>query len=143
MVMKKKSASQSAFLNPRVAIGFALYAAGLLLSFAPMSSVAAEDNAAAELNQSATAQTPGRWKATGDLVTARASHTATLLQNGMVLVAGGFDITGISAIAELYDPATGLWTATGSLGIARRDHTATLLPNGQVLVAGGGNTTGS
>ena len=56
----------------------------------------------------------------------------------MVLVAGGFDSTGIaSASAELYDPASGTWTATGSLNTARDCHTATLLQNGMVLVAGG------
>ena len=66
------------------------------------------------------------------------NHTATLLPNGKVLVAGGFDISGNAlASAELYDPASGTWTATGSLATARAYHTATLLPNGKVLVAGG------
>ena len=78
------------------------------------------------------------WTATGSLNTARCCHTATLLQNGMVLVAGGFDSNGLSfASAELYDPASGTWTATGSLNTARVGHTATLLQNGMVLVAGG------
>src|SRR5437773_11655654 len=110
MAMKKKSASQSAFFNPRVVIGFALYAAGLVLAFAPMSSVAAE------LSQSVPAQALGQWKVSGDLVTARFGHTATLLPNGQVLVAGGLgsDFTALAA-AELYDPATGVWTATGSM----------------------------
>ena len=80
----------------------------------------------------------GTWTATGSLNTARVVHTATLLQNGMVLVAGGFDSNGYpSASAELYDPASGTWTATGSLNTARAHHTATLLQNGMVLVAGG------
>src|SRR6266853_303829 len=78
------------------------------------------------------------WIVTGRLNTARASHTATLLQNGMALVAGGFGTNShIQASAELYDPASGTWTATGSLNTARRNHTATLLHNGMVLVAGG------
>ena len=78
------------------------------------------------------------WRRAGRLNTARDYHTATLLQNGMVLVAGGFDNTGFaSASAELYDPASGTWTATGSLNTARYVHTATLLQNGMVLVAGG------
>ena len=64
------------------------------------------------------------------------STTATLLPNGQVLVAGGFNGVDLAS-AELYDPATGLWTATGSMTSARDHHTATLLPNGQVLVAGG------
>ena len=63
-------------------------------------------------------------------------HTATLLPNGKVLVAGGYN-GGALTSAELYDPASGTWTATGSLNTARYDHTATLLPNGKVLVAGG------
>ena len=80
----------------------------------------------------------GTWSATGSLATARVAHTATLLPNGKVLVAGGFnDSLGSLASAELYDPASGTWTATGSLTTVRRIHTATLLPNGQVLVAGG------
>ena len=74
----------------------------------------------------------------------RSEHTATLLPNGQVLVAGGYAgfIGRTLASAELYDPATGTWTATGSMATARSDHTATLLPNGQVLVAGGIDTTG-
>src|SRR5437764_176993 len=50
--------------------------------------------------------TSGTWTPTGSLNTARADFTATLLPNGKVLVAGGFDITfTASASAELYDPA--------------------------------------
>ena len=75
--MKIKSNSRSAFFNPRVLIGSAFYAAGLVLAFAPMSSAAADDNAAAELSQSVPAQPPGTWKVTGDLVTARLGHTST------------------------------------------------------------------
>ena len=74
----------------------------------------------------------------GSLSAARADHTATLLPNGLVLVAGDNEISSQpSASAELYDPALGTWTATGSLNTARYQHTATLLPNGLVLVAGG------
>src|SRR6185369_4934368 len=77
------------------------------------------------------------WRATGSLNTARAHHTATLLPNGMVLVAAGQGNRGALARAELYDPASGTWTATGRLNTARYWHTTTLLPNGTVLVAGG------
>jgi N-acetylneuraminic acid mutarotase len=78
--------------------------------------------------------------------TARAGHSATLLQNGQVLVAGGTQSEpgGNQALAsaELFNPATGTWTVTGSMNVARAVM-ATLLPNGQVLVAGGvDNNTG-
>jgi WD40 repeat protein len=82
----------------------------------------------------------GAWSATGPLATARSSHTATLLPDGKVLVAGGsyYDVSShYLATAELYDPATGAWSATGTLATARSTHTATLLPTGKVLVSGG------
>ena len=72
------------------------------------------------------------------LTTPRADHTAILLSNGKVLVAGGVDSNDRPlSSAELYDPTTGTWTSTRSLNTARDSHTATLLPNGKVLVVGG------
>jgi hypothetical protein len=64
-------------------------------------------------------------------------HTASLLQSGKVLVAGGSTPAGRTARAELYSPGTGMWSATGSMFKARAIHTATPLPDGKVLVAGG------
>ena len=62
--------------------------------------------------------TPETWTSTGSMGTPRMTHTATLLLNGKVLVAGGSPANG-SAItlssAELYDPATGMWTSTGAM----------------------------
>jgi WD40 repeat protein len=79
---------------------------------------------------------------TGSMTIARSGHTATLLANGKVLLAGGPD-----ASAELYDPASEIFTVTGAMTIARSGHTATLLtdpalPNhGKVLVTAGGSQT--
>jgi hypothetical protein len=84
----------------------------------------------------------GTWTATGSMTIARKLHTATLLPDGKVLVAGGMDSNDDAswkalASAELYDPRTGTWSATGSMIHPRAWHSATLLPNGLVLVAGG------
>src|SRR6516225_6679120 len=79
------------------------------------------------------------WFTVNPMTNFREHHTVVLLQNGMVLVAGG-DRDGLpTTSAELYNPATGQWTNTGFLQVPRAYHTATLLPNGQVLVAGGEN----
>src|SRR5207247_10210274 len=88
--MKTECTSRIAFPNPRVLIGFALCAVGLVLALAPMRNAVAGDNAAVELSESVPAQgTGGIWTATGDLGTPRDYHTATLLSNDQVLVAGG------------------------------------------------------
>jgi hypothetical protein len=85
----------------------------------------------------------GSWAVTGTMTVARQSHTATLLPNGTVLVAGGVDNNSVTlASAEIYNPATRTWTVTGSMATARSFPTATLLPSGTVLVAGGGNNSG-
>jgi large repetitive protein len=89
----------------------------------------------------ALAGSSGTWTSTGNLNVARTGHTATLLPNGEVLVAGGEDVNGnILASAELYSPTTGKWTMTGSMATPRVSHAATLLHNGEVLVAGGYNS---
>jgi hypothetical protein len=90
----------------------------------------------------------GAWSATGSLSTARENHTATLLPDGRVLVAGGFNSTSFTlSSAEIFDPAAnggeGAWSPTGSMGTSRYSHTATLLTNGRVLVAGRPSTNTS
>lgn len=70
----------------------------------------------------------------------RAAHTATLLDNGKVLIAGGFVSNGggLSSV-ELFDPTSNTFTVAENLTVARASHTATLLPNGKILIAGGYN----
>ena len=76
---------------------------------------------------------------TGSMNTPRASHTATLLQNGKVLIAGGDSFNNSSYLnsSELFDPSLGIFSYTGSMNTARAAHTATLLKNGKVLIVGG------
>ena len=76
----------------------------------------------------------GEWSATGSMIAARSGHTATLLADGTVLVAGSWGQDGVAnadASAELYDPITGTWSATGSMVEPRSGHTATLLRTGR------------
>jgi len=93
---------------------------------------------------------PGAVGSTVSLPQARYGLSATLLQDGRVLIVGGaalqvgasnpFEDDAIAAVsneAYLYDPATGTMTQAGTLGLPRAFHTATLLPSGQVLIAGG------
>lgn len=81
----------------------------------------------------------GTFSATGSMTTPREGHTATLLRDGRVLVAGGSP-NGIQATtsADIYDPVSGTFTSTGHLHQPRVAHVAALLGNGHVLIAGGG-----
>src|SRR5205809_670148 len=87
----------------------------------------------------ASAQAPGTWAPIADLNQPRAEHTATLLANGTVLIAGGRDAADQPlASAEIYDPATGAYTLLASpLPAPVWGHTATRLDDGTVLIAGG------
>jgi Bacterial Ig-like domain (group 2)/Galactose oxidase, central domain len=90
--------------------------------------------------------TTGVFSGTGNMTANRGDHTATLLVNGKVLIAGGADQdqtgTGLAS-AELYDASTGTFTQTGSMVAGRFLHTATQLQNGKVLIVGGALTSAS
>ncbi|MFQ5428530.1 MAG: PKD domain-containing protein [Thermodesulfobacteriota bacterium] len=79
----------------------------------------------------------GTWSPAASMNLPRSSHTATLLPDGRVLVAGGFTTSlAITATAEIYDPNTDTWTYTTSMAAGVRNHKATKLLGGCVLVAG-------
>jgi hypothetical protein len=89
----------------------------------------------------------GTFALTGRMSNPRSRHTATLLQNSLVLIAGGVNEVPLQpeetfASAEVYDPKTGTFTTsaqTASMSTPRSGHSATLLPSGKVLIAGGGD----
>ncbi|AYZ95730.1 putative Ig domain-containing protein [Burkholderia dolosa] len=78
-----------------------------------------------------------KWVPADNMSASRRYHTATLLPDGTVLVAGGYNGSSYLSSAELYHPDTKTWESVASMSSARYRHTATLLPDGTVLVAGG------
>ena len=89
----------------------------------------------------ALAQPAGTFTPTGNMTMPRSQHSATLLRNGQVLIAGGHAGNEALISAELYDPATGTFIATGNMITGRAGHTATLLADGRVLILGGSDVT--
>jgi len=84
---------------------------------------------------------PSGFTPTADMGTSRTEHTATLLPDGKVLIAGGSDGSSTLQSAEIFDPATNTFSATGNMVFARTNHTATLLANGKVLLCGGSGSS--
>lgn len=78
---------------------------------------------------------------TGNMDVGRVYHTATLLNNGNVLITGGLAANSYSVSylisAELYNPTAGTFSYIGNMNICRSQHTATLLNDGRVLLTGG------
>jgi hypothetical protein len=104
------------------------------------------DSASAEVDQVSSELSVG---ATGSMLTAREGHTASLLNDGRVLITGG--VFSLSASpwwealddSEVFDPALGKFTSVGSMASGRYGHTSTLLQDGKVLITGGGYPLGS
>ncbi len=82
--------------------------------------------------------TAGTLNPTAPMIEPRSGHSATLLPDGKVLIAGGMRRNqDFYKSAELYDPATGKFQPTGEMHERRVGHIAVLLPSGKVLIAGG------
>ena len=79
----------------------------------------------------------------GEMIAARSKHSATVMRDGNVLIAGGEDAHGTAqATAEIYVAASGKFLPAGPMKFARREHRATMLPNGEVLITGGVDSQG-
>src|ERR1700694_2600627 len=80
----------------------------------------------------------GAWVPAPDLLEGHVAHTATLLNDGRVLIAGGTNVRGVATSSgEIFDPKPNRWIRAASMTSARAGHAATLLANGNVLITGG------
>ena len=127
--------------GPPIGIGgnFGLPSATLLLTGKILAAGGADDGG---YRDSAEFYSSGTFTPAGNMTTGRAGHTATLLPDGSVLLAGSGTCFGCANVdapssAELYDPARAAFVGLGAMSIRRVGHTATLLNSGRVLIAGG------
>src|SRR5258706_12017799 len=127
--------------NGRNAMRSVIPALLLAAALVPLAAVAADDNPLKRcknhyiLRQLGCADVAAGWEQAAPLRSYHGAHTATLLADGRVLVAGD---TGVPEMtAEIYDAAMDTWTPTGPMTRDRAGHTATRLADGRVLVAGG------
>ena len=79
----------------------------------------------------------GSWDILSPLNHARSEHFAVRLDDGRVLVGGGFSQAEVTGTTEIYSPIDDTWAETGELNVARANGVATLLQDGRVLVTGG------
>ncbi len=129
----KRFAHTATFVGGKVLIAGGAYADDFANAWVPAL-------ATTDLYDPATAQ----FTAATRMGVARAFHSATKLNDGKVLIAGGYMAAqSVLSSAELYDSTTGAFTPTGSMNTARAHHTATLLSDGRVLVTGGENGNGA
>ena len=81
---------------------------------------------------------PGDFTPGPLLIVGRAFHTASPLDNGDVVVAGGEGVPGVpTAVCEIYRRSSDMFQRTGDLSTARRKHAAVTLKSGKVLACGG------
>src|ERR1700722_15969985 len=112
-----------------------LLVASLTLGFIVAASTFRTGSSAASV---ASAPTAGTLNPAAPMLSPRSGHTATLLPNGKVLIAGGMRRNqDFYKSAELYDPATGKFQPAGEMSVGRVGHIAVLLSSGKVLIAGG------
>jgi uncharacterized repeat protein (TIGR01451 family) len=83
------------------------------------------------------------WSVVGRMVQSRFGHTASLLLDGRVLIAGGQNSGGVTASLEIFDPASNVFTPVGMLSAPRTNHAAAVLHDGRVLIAGGSDGNGA
>lgn len=89
-------------------------------------------------------QPSGTWQSVGPMTVARADHTTTLLNDGRVLIAGGFNMDtdfAVLASAEIFNPTTNTFTSISNMTTLRTSYAATLLSDGRVLITGGSSNT--